>query len=67
LYHPSLLRDGWFVGFVEQGNQQYIFVSNLTDKTFQASIDQSDGSLKPYGSQILKPITMKLLNDYFTR
>ncbi|MDR3503954.1 MAG: penicillin-binding transpeptidase domain-containing protein [Legionella sp.] len=30
--NPSLLRDGWFVGFIEMGSQQYIFVSNLTDK-----------------------------------
>lgn len=65
LTNPSLLRDGWFVGFVENDNKQYIFVSNLTDKKVQATIDKSDGSLKPYGSQLLKPITMKLLNDYF--
>lgn len=67
LTNPSLLRDGWFVGFVETGNQQYIFVSNLTDKKIQATIDKSDGSLKPYGSQLLKPITMTLLNDYFAK
>ena len=65
LTDPSLLRDGWFVGFVEKGDQQYIFVSNLTDKKMQATIDKSDGSLKPYGSQLLKPITMKILNNYF--
>jgi len=63
--NPSQLRDGWFVGFVNKGDQRYIFVSNLTDKVVQASIDKNDGSLKPYGSQILKPITMKLLNDFF--
>lgn len=66
LSNPSKLRDGWFVGFIQQGNQQYIFVSNLTDKKVQASIDKSDGGLKPYGSQLLKPITLKILNDYFT-
>lgn len=65
LTNPSLLRDGWFVGFIQNGNQQYIFVSNLTDKRVQATIDKSDGSLKPFGSQILKPIVMKILNDYF--
>lgn len=65
LTNPSKLRDGWFVGFIQNSNQQYIFVSNLTDKKVQASIDKSDGSLKPYGSQLLKPITMKILNDYF--
>ncbi|VVC75830.1 Beta-lactamase OXA-1 [Aquicella siphonis] len=66
LDNPSKLRDGWFIGFIQNGNQQYIFVSNLTDKKVQASIDKSDGSLKPFGSQLLKPITTKLLNDYFT-
>jgi beta-lactamase class D len=65
--NSSKLRDGWFVGFVESGNQQYIFVSNLTDKTVQGTVDKSDGSVKPFGSQLLKPITMKLLNDYFTK
>lgn len=65
--NPSNLRDGWFVGFVENGTQQYIFVSNLTDKMEQAAVDETDGSLKPYGSQILKPITMQLLNSYFAK
>ena len=65
--HPSLLRDGWFIGFIETGKQQYIFVSNLTDKKIQATIDPSDGSLKPYGSQLLKPITIKILNTYFAK
>jgi beta-lactamase class D len=57
----SNLRDGWFVGFIENGKQQYIFVSNLTDKVTPIPTD------KAYGSQILKPITMKLLNDYFAK
>lgn len=65
LTNPSQLRDGWFVGFIQQGQQQFIFVSNLTDKKIQATIDKSDGSLKPFGSQLLKPITMQILNDYF--
>jgi beta-lactamase class D len=65
LTHPSQLRDGWFVGFIQNANQQYIFVSNLSDKKVQATIDKSNGSLKPFGSQLLKPITLKLLNDYF--
>jgi len=64
LKNPSKLREAWFVGFVQNGNQEYIFVSNLTDKKFQATVDK-DGSLKPFGSQLLKPITMKILNDYF--
>ncbi|MDI9819144.1 MULTISPECIES: class D beta-lactamase [unclassified Legionella] len=64
--NPSMLRDGWFVGFIEDGSQRYIFVSNLTDKAIRATLDES-GSLKPHGSQILKPITLKLLNDYFSR
>jgi beta-lactamase class D len=61
---PSLLRDGWFVGFVEQGDQQYVFVSNLTDLLTQTP--SASGDLTPYGSQVLKPITMNLLNEYFT-
>jgi beta-lactamase class D len=65
--NPSQLRDGWFVGLIEHGTQKYIFVSNLTDKKVKASIDKSDGSLKPFGSQLLKPMTMQLLNDYFSR
>ncbi|MCS5711881.1 penicillin-binding transpeptidase domain-containing protein [Candidatus Berkiella aquae] len=52
------LREGWFVGFVEQDNQQYIFISNLTEKSM--NVDD-----KRFGSQMLKPMTMKLLNDYF--
>lgn len=63
--NPSQLRDGWFVGFVEMGSQQYIFVSNLTDKI--PPIDKSDGSSKLYGSEILKPITLELLNNYFAK
>ena len=63
--NPSQLRDGWFVGFVEMDSQQYIFVSNLTDKL--SPVNQPDEKLKLYGSEILKPITMKLLNDYFAQ
>jgi beta-lactamase class D len=63
--NPSQLRDGWFVGFIEMGSQQYIFVSNLTDKI--PPIDKSDGTSKLYGSEILKPITMRLLNNYFAK
>jgi beta-lactamase class D len=68
LSNPSKLRDGWFVGFVENGAQQYIFVSNLTDKV-PASLDKSYGvpSLSPSGSKVLKPITIELLNKYFRR
>ncbi len=64
LENPSKKRDGWFVGFVEKNNQQYIFVSNLTDKVDQTPTEK--GNLEPYGSQVLKPITMQLLNEYFT-
>jgi beta-lactamase class D len=63
--NPSQLRDGWFVGLIEMGSQQYIFVSNLTDKVVPTN--QSDGSSKLYGSELLKPITMKLLNNYFVK
>jgi beta-lactamase class D len=57
--NPSQLRDGWFVGFIESGTQQYIFVSNLTDKATPASTD------KAYGGFIMKSISLKLLNSYF--
>ncbi len=53
------IRDGWYVGFIESGAEQCIFVSNLSDKQAPAPTDRS------YGSQVLKPITVKLLNDYF--
>jgi beta-lactamase class D/beta-lactamase class D OXA-1 len=53
LTNPSQIRDGWFVGFIQKGNQRFIFVSNLTDKKVQGTIDKSDGSLKPFGSQLL--------------
>lgn len=68
LTNPSKLRDGWFIGFVENGTQQYIFVSNLTDKV-PASTDKNYGrvALTPSGSAVLKPITLKLLNDYFKK
>lgn len=58
----SQLRDGWFVGFIKQGSQQYAFVSNLTDK----SINNSDPSSKLFGSQLLKQITLTVLNKYFS-
>lgn len=63
--NPSHLRDGSFIGFINNGTQQYIFVSNLTDK-YPVPADSS-GSLTPYGSQILKPITLQLLNEYFAK
>lgn len=66
--NPSKLRDGWFVGFIDNGSEHYIFVSNLTDKV-PASSDKSYGipALSPPGSAVLKPITIQLLNDYFTK
>lgn len=64
--NPSKLRDGWFVGFIDHNQERYIFISNLTDKS-PVTPDPIDGSLKPYGSQILKPITMKILNTYFDK
>lgn len=60
LSNPSKLRDGWFVGFIEQGDQHYIFVSNLTDKKEPEATD------KAFGSFLLKPIVMSLLNEYFS-
>ena len=64
--NPSKLRDGWFIGFLVNGRQQYIFVSNLTDK-IPASKDKDYGrvALTPPGSVVLKPLTLQLLNSYF--
>lgn len=61
--HNGKLRDGWFIGFIEKGDKRYIFVSNLTDKVIPT---YSEGKPSPYGGQIIKPITIQLLNDYFT-
>ncbi|KGP64413.1 beta-lactamase [Legionella norrlandica] len=65
--NPSRLRDGWFVGFIEKGKARYIFVSNLTDK--EPVPMQKFGAntpLLPYGSALLKPITLQILNNYFS-
>lgn len=56
--NPSRLREGWFVGFVIKGHEKYIFVSNLTDKLPQTT-------MKPYGSQVLKPLILDLLRQTF--
>lgn len=61
LTNPGKLRDGWFVGFIENGGQYYIFVSNLTDKKTPEPTDKS------FGSGLLKPITLELLNQYFSK
>jgi beta-lactamase class D/beta-lactamase class D OXA-1 len=52
-------RDGWYVGYVESGNNQYIFVTNLTDKAKPAT----DKSL--FGGEDAKKATVSLLNSYF--
>lgn len=62
--NPSLLRDAWFIGFVNEDSQQYIFISNLTDK--KPPLAKIDGAPIPYGSEILKPIALRLLNVYFS-
>ncbi|MBO9515588.1 MAG: class D beta-lactamase [Variovorax sp.] len=54
---PSRLRDGWFVGFVEGGGEHYVFVANLTDRQAPRADDRAAGS------QILKPIVMRILNE----
>gem|GEM_PF-440955 len=58
---PEKLRDAWFIGFIEQGTRQYIFVSNLSDTVKPTT---ADGSL---ASDVLKPLTVQLLNDYTSR
>lgn len=67
LSNPSQLRDGWFIGFVEQGNRRFIFVSNLTDRV-PASDHFAHGqpAVAPYGSQVLKPLVLTLLNTFFS-
>ncbi|KTD22360.1 penicillin-binding transpeptidase domain-containing protein [Legionella londiniensis] len=54
------LRDGWFIGFIENGTQKYIFVGNLTDK-YPPHKEQNQFA----GSQILKPLVLEVLNNYF--
>jgi beta-lactamase class D len=56
---PGPLRDGWFVGMVEHGAQQYVFVSNLTDT------QPPPPGFSTAGSTLLKPLTLQLLNAYF--
>lgn len=53
------LREGWFEGFIQNGTEQYIFVSNLTDKSV------TETNSKAYGGLLIKLITLKILNDYF--
>lgn len=60
--NPSRIRDGWFVGFIDgDKGAKYVFVTNLTDKTVPPENDNA------YGSQILKPIALGLLNTYFKK
>ncbi|WP_431274191.1 penicillin-binding transpeptidase domain-containing protein [Variovorax ureilyticus] len=55
---PGKLRDGWFVGFVEGSGEHYIFVANLTDRQVPGADDRAAGS------RVLKPIVMRILNEY---
>lgn len=60
--NPSRIRDGWFVGFIDgEKGKKYVFVTNFTDKTVPPENDNA------YGSQILKPIVLELLNTYFKK
>lgn len=52
------LRDGWYVGFVENGPERYVFVSNISDK-------RPDPASKAFGGHISKGIALSILNDYF--
>lgn len=52
------LRDGWYVGFIDHGPEQYVFVSNISDK-------RPDPASKAFGGQISKGIAMSILNGYF--
>jgi beta-lactamase class D len=55
------LSDAWFIGFFDQNGQRYTFVSNLSDKI------ASSATNKLPGSTLLKPIIIKILNNYFTK
>lgn len=52
------LRDGWYVGIVEQGIAKYVFVTNITDR-------KPDPASQKYGGQIARGIALSILNDYF--
>jgi beta-lactamase class D len=52
------LRDGWYVGMVEQGTAKYVFVTNITDR-------KPEPASQKYGGQIAKGIALSILNDYF--
>lgn len=52
------LRDGWFIGFVENEKNKYVFVTNLSDKTQTTDMTSMCGP-------VAKKITIKILNEYF--
>jgi beta-lactamase class D len=54
------MRDGWYIGMVENVGKEYLFVSNITDKT------QPEASNKQMGGPIAKEISLQLLNGYFS-
>ncbi|MFC7418513.1 penicillin-binding transpeptidase domain-containing protein [Iodobacter arcticus] len=54
------MRDGWYIGMVENAGKEYLFVSNITDKT------QPKASENKAGGPIAKEISLKLLNSYFS-
>ncbi|MDW5415209.1 penicillin-binding transpeptidase domain-containing protein [Iodobacter sp. CM08] len=54
------MRDGWYIGLVENAGKQYIFVSNITDENIPSADD------KKMGGPIAKEISLKLLNSYFS-
>lgn len=52
------LRDGWYVGFVENGSAKYVFVTNISDKS-------PNPTAKQFGGPIAKSIALAVLNNYF--
>jgi len=58
--NQNKMRDGWYIGLVENAGKQYIFVSNLTDTALPSATD------KQMGGAIVKEISLKLLNSYFS-
>jgi beta-lactamase class D len=58
--NSNKMRDGWYIGLVENAGKQYTFVSNITDKKLPNAAD------KQMGGPIAKEISLKLLNSYFS-
>lgn len=52
-------RDGWYIGFVEKSNKQYVYVSKISDKINPTNKDVL------YGGPVAKEIAINIINEYF--